>query len=144
MGTLWQPHPTQDQPSPAGGFGIDSRIDADALRAPAASKENSRPQAILKFQPRNSFDYRVHYEPQLSTLYKIYRNIYIVPIDFFHNVKNFSVFLQSIIFHYHFNIAANLKISENRCMFLEITVTSICLQFSYLNLQCIRGRLLFE
>ena len=38
------------------GFGIDSRIDAATLRAPAASREDSRPQAILKFQPRNSFD----------------------------------------------------------------------------------------
>ena len=35
-------------------------IGAAALRAPAASKEASRPQAILKFQPRNIFDhYRV-------------------------------------------------------------------------------------
>ena len=41
-------------------------IGAAALRAPAASKEDSRPHAILKFQPRNSFDYSVHYEPQLK------------------------------------------------------------------------------
>ena len=32
--------------------------------APAASRENSRPQAILKLQPCNSFDHRVRYEPQ--------------------------------------------------------------------------------
>ena len=38
------------------------------LRATAASKEDSRPQAILKFQPCNSFDYRVRYDPQLSWL----------------------------------------------------------------------------
>ena len=31
----------------------------------AASREDSRLQAILKLQPRNSFDYRVRYEPQL-------------------------------------------------------------------------------
>ena len=49
------------------GFGIDSRIGAAALRAPAASMEDSCPRAILKFQPRNSFDYRVHYEPQLRS-----------------------------------------------------------------------------
>ena len=55
----------QDQPAPPGGFGIDSRIGAATLRAPAVSKENSCPQAILKFQPRNSFVYRVHYEPKL-------------------------------------------------------------------------------
>ena len=45
----------------------DPRLGAAALRAPAASKEDSRPQAILKFQPRNSFDYRVRYEPQLNS-----------------------------------------------------------------------------
>ena len=64
MGSFWQPQPTQDQPAPPEEFEIDSRIGAAAPRAPAASKENSRPQAILKFQPRNSFDYRVRYEPQ--------------------------------------------------------------------------------
>ena len=45
--------------------GIESRIGAAAPRAPAASREDSHPQAILKFQPRSSFDYRVRYEPQL-------------------------------------------------------------------------------
>ena len=45
---------------------IAPRLGAAALRAPAASREDSRPQAILKFQPRNSFDYRVRYEPQLK------------------------------------------------------------------------------
>ena len=44
---------------------IDLRLGAAVLRAPAASREDSRPQAILKLQPRNSFDYRVRYEPQL-------------------------------------------------------------------------------
>ena len=45
---------------------IDPRLGAAALRAPAASREDSRPQVILEFQPRNSFDYRVCYEPQLG------------------------------------------------------------------------------
>ena len=45
---------------------IDPRLGAAALRAPAASREDSRPQAILKLQPRNSFNYRVRYEPQLN------------------------------------------------------------------------------
>ena len=45
---------------------IDLRLGAAALRAPAASREDSRPQAILKLQPRNSFDYRVCYEPKLD------------------------------------------------------------------------------
>ena len=40
-------------------------LGAAALRAPAVSKEDSRSQAILKFQPRNSFEYRVRYEPQV-------------------------------------------------------------------------------
>ena len=62
MGTLWQPHPTQDQPAPQGGFGIDSRIGAAAARAPAASMEDSRPQAILKFHRLSSLDYRVRHE----------------------------------------------------------------------------------
>ena len=50
------------------GFGIDSRIGVAAPRAPAASREDSRPQAILKSQPHNSFDYRVRYESQLRFL----------------------------------------------------------------------------
>ena len=66
MGTFWQPHPTQDQSAPPRGFGIDSKIDAAALRAPAASREEYRPQAILKLKPRNSFDFRVRHEPQFN------------------------------------------------------------------------------
>ena len=34
-------------------------------RVPAASRDDSRFQAILKFQPLNSFNYRVRYVPQL-------------------------------------------------------------------------------
>ena len=45
---------------------IDPRLDAAALRAQAASREDSRPQAIIKFQSRNRFDYRVNYKPQLN------------------------------------------------------------------------------
>ena len=62
MGSFWQPHPTQDQPTPPGGFEIDSRIGAAAPRAPAASIEDSRPQAILKFHRHSSLDYRVRHE----------------------------------------------------------------------------------
>ena len=52
---------------------IDPRLGAAALRAPAASREDSRSHGILKLQPRNSFDYRVRYEPQLKNLstYKV-------------------------------------------------------------------------
>ena len=56
-------------------FGIDSRIGAAASRAPAASREDSCPQAILKFQPRNSFDYMVRYEPQLGYIFLHYFNL---------------------------------------------------------------------
>ena len=37
---------------------------------PAASKEGYRHQAILKFQPRNSFDLSVRYKPQLLSFFK--------------------------------------------------------------------------
>ena len=37
-------------------------IGAAALRAPAASTEDSRPQAILKFHRLSSLDYRVRHE----------------------------------------------------------------------------------
>ena len=63
--SLWQPHNPHDQPAPPGWCRIDPGLGAAAIRVPAASREDSRPQAILKFQPRNSFDYRVRYEPQL-------------------------------------------------------------------------------
>ena len=43
MGSLWQPHPTKDQPATPGGFEID-RIGAAAQKAPAASEEDSHPQ----------------------------------------------------------------------------------------------------
>ena len=46
------------------GFGLGMAV----TRVPAASMEDSCPLAILKFKPRNSFDYRVHYEPQLRLL----------------------------------------------------------------------------
>ena len=62
MTTTPNPGPTRAP----GGFGIDSRIGAATTRAPAASREDYRPQAILKFQLHNSFDYRVCYEPQQS------------------------------------------------------------------------------
>ena len=50
---------------------IDLRLGAAALRAPAASRKDSRPQAILKLRPRNSFDYRVRYEPQPTLGYLV-------------------------------------------------------------------------
>ena len=40
---------------------IDPRLGAAALRAPAASREDSRPQAILKFHRPSSLDYRARH-----------------------------------------------------------------------------------
>ena len=65
-GSLWQPHYPQDEPATPGGFGIDPRLDAAALRAPAASREDSRPQAILKLQRPSSFDYRARHGPPVN------------------------------------------------------------------------------
>ena len=56
MTTTPPPGPTR----PPGGFGINPRLGAVALKAPAASKEDSRPQAILKFYRPSSLDYRSH------------------------------------------------------------------------------------
>ena len=43
------------------GFGLDPRLGAAATRAPAASREDSRPQAILKFHRPSSLDYRARH-----------------------------------------------------------------------------------
>ena len=37
----------QDQPAPPGGFGIDPRLGATTLKAPAASRDDSNAPAIL-------------------------------------------------------------------------------------------------
>ena len=67
MRSFWQPHPTQDQPAPPEGFEIDSRIGAATPRAPTVSKEDSRPQAILKFRPPSSLDYKARHGPQTNS-----------------------------------------------------------------------------
>ena len=54
--------PPQDQPTPPRGFGIDPRLGAATLRAPAASKEDYCPQAILKLHRSSSLDYRVRHK----------------------------------------------------------------------------------
>ena len=48
------------------GVGIDSRLGVVALRAPAASRENSRPQAILKLHRPSSLDYRARHGPPVN------------------------------------------------------------------------------
>ena len=40
---------------------IDLRLGAAALRAPAASRKDSRPQAILKFHNPSGLDYRARH-----------------------------------------------------------------------------------
>ena len=49
---------------------------------PAASREDSGLQAIVKFQPRNSFDYRVHYHT-LSQLRPSFARILIFEIAYY-------------------------------------------------------------
>ena len=72
FGLKWGPSdPTQDQPAPPEGFEIDSRIGAAAPRAPTVSKEDFRPQAILKFRPPSSWDYKARHGPQTCLLFMI-------------------------------------------------------------------------
>ena len=58
---------------------IDPSLGAAALRVPAASREDSHPQVILKFLPLNSFDYRVRYEPKFVLLVYKYTNVKLGP-----------------------------------------------------------------
>ena len=60
-GSLWQLYPHQDQPAHRGGFGIDPRLGAAALRASVVSREDSRPQHILKFYHHSSLNNRAHH-----------------------------------------------------------------------------------
>ena len=61
MTTTLPPGPTRTP----GGFDIDHRLGAAALRAPAASREDSCPQTILKFHHPSSLDYRARHGPRL-------------------------------------------------------------------------------
>ena len=82
---------------------IDPRLGAAALRAPAASMVDSRPQAILKLRPRNSFDYRVRYEPQPSTLtYKL------------NAILNYHFISAQLIFNAHANFRLGLFTSHEQ------------------------------
>ena len=64
FGLKWVPYDKNTQPTTnphhQGGFKIEPRIDAAATRAPAASKEDSHPQAILKFHHPSSLDRACH------------------------------------------------------------------------------------
>ena len=51
------------------GFGIDPWLGAAALKAPAASREDSRLKAILKFHLPSSLDYRARYGLQVNLKY---------------------------------------------------------------------------
>ena len=57
MTTTPPPGPTHTP----GGFGNDPRLGAAALRAPAASREDSHPQTILKFHCPSILDYSFSY-----------------------------------------------------------------------------------
>ena len=66
-------HGPLEQLTVLGEFGIDPGLGV------TASIEDSCSQAILKFQPHNSFDYRVRYEPQLP--------LRIIISSFFSNIQ---------------------------------------------------------
>ena len=53
------------------GFGIDPRLGAATLRAPAASKEDYLPQAILKLHNSSSLDYSLPQTPDTLTRVEI-------------------------------------------------------------------------
>ena len=53
--------PNRDQPTPPGEFEIDFRTGLATTRAPEASKEDSHPQAILKFHRPSSLNYRAQH-----------------------------------------------------------------------------------
>ena len=105
---------------------IDPGLGAAATRVPAASREDYRPQAILKLQPRNSFDYRVRYEPQLNNIYPILdKNYYeayseycflklpwIIQIQL--QYSNFSAWIKL-----HFNTSSNFPAVDNCVKVLE-------------------------
>ena len=94
-GSLWQPHCPKDQPAPPEGFGIDPRLGAAALRAPAASKEDSRPHAILKFHRPSSLDYRVRHELPIHFHLSVlnYTHMLLVPKRLLNSTKQFCPLL---------------------------------------------------
>ena len=107
QGSLWQPHRPYDQPAPPGWCRIDPGPDAATSRVPAASREDSRPQAILKFQPCNSFNYRVRYEPQLhiQIYFKMLTGINIWV--FFQTIIHWTSLMLSILFYFAFILIYN-------------------------------------
>ena len=69
----WHLHLPQGQASAYKGSSIDHGLSADTIETSAVLPEDSRPQdyhpqGILKLQPPNTLDYRVHYEPQPKDL----------------------------------------------------------------------------
>ena len=87
QGSLWQPHHPHDQPAPPGWCRIDPRQGAAATRVPAAFREDSRPQAILKFYWLSSLDYRASHEPRIPDFSRIsVRNWFSSKICFFKDI----------------------------------------------------------
>ena len=66
---------------------IDSRLGSAATRVPAASREDSYPQAIFKIQLGNSFDYRFLYKPQLNNDLGLWKRIFLV-LEWFLGCRN--------------------------------------------------------
>ena len=126
----WGPYDNHTQPwtnpRPQGGFGIDSRIGAAAPRASAASREDSCPQAILKFQPCDSFNYRIRYEPQLLPQRMLKRHLKFK----FKNQMDLSDYKRMIVLRNRFplykecvNEGVFLKLSPN----LDVNFSSLSL-----------------
>ena len=71
MTTIPPPGPTRTP----GGFGIELRLGAAVIRAPASSKEDYRPQAILRLYRPSSLDDRIRHSIIVSQL--CYFDIYV-------------------------------------------------------------------
>ena len=135
-GSLWQPHCPQDQPASQEGFVIDPRLGAASLRALAASKEDSRPHAILKFQHRNSIDYRVRYEPQLnyllrSTIFFRLRALYsdyLLRATIYHE-STILCFKKDLQLYDRSKIFKNLKLIEQTWLLLLLNLQAITFSF---------------
>ena len=71
---VWQEGPYDNHTTPRTNpqtpreFGVDPRLGAVTLRAPSASREDSRPQTLLKFHRPSSLDYRARHRLPVNIL----------------------------------------------------------------------------
>ena len=109
MTTAPNPGPTRA----SWGLSIDSRIGAATTRAPAASKVDSHPQAILKFHHSISLDYRAHHGlPVISKNYP----------EFLHEIHD-SILINVIEQPFHSNYSAEVTEKADKnipCRFMYL------------------------